>query len=280
MLTVNVVDKRLLRESFDRAAPYYEDAAILQREVAGRLLERLDFIRIQPRRIADLGAGTGFCIRDLIARYGDSEVIALDLAPAMLREARERRVFPGGQDRYVCGDLEALPLADSCVDLVVTNLTLQWCNDLVLSFLELQRILRPGGLLLFSTFGPDTLWELRDSWAWVDQNIHVNGFVDMHDIGDSLMTCGYRDVVMDVDRMRETFPDIVTLMRSLKRIGAHNVNAGRPRALTGKQRLADLSDAYERHRSEGVLPASYEVIFGHAWAPEVPGSNVVVGFSA
>ncbi len=275
MPSVNIFNKRLLRESFERAAPYYEQAAHLQREVAGRLLERLDMIRIQPRRIADLGAGTGFCVRDLVSRYGESEVIALDIAPAMLRVAKERGGAPARKDSYVCGDVEAMPLADSCVDLIVTNLTLQWCTDLTKTFPEFQRILRPGGLLLFSTFGPDTLWELRDSWARVDQDIHVNLFSDMHDVGDCLMSCGYRDVVMDVDRMRETFPDMYALMRSLKRIGAHNVNSGRPLALTGKRRLAVLADAYDRHRSGGLLPASYEVIYGHAWAPETPGMAAV-----
>ncbi len=269
-------NKRLLRESFNRSAPFYEEAALLQREVSARLLERLELIRLSPQRIVDLGCGTGFCTGYLVNQYRGVDLISLDIAPAMLRVAKDLHDNKGSSVFYVCGDVETLPLARSCMDLIVTNLTLQWCIDLTKTLEEFRRILRPGGLLMFSTFGPDTLWELKDSWAQVDQSVHVNSFLDMHNVGDRLMSCGFRDVVMDVDRMGETFPDLNSLMRGLKSIGAHNVNSGRLLSLTGKRKIDLLQSAYERHRTkDGLLPASYEVVYGHAWAPDLPGVTAV-----
>lgn len=266
------LDKARIRRSFDRAAPNYDDAAVLQREVAERLLARLDLVRLQPQRILDVGAGTGYCTRALSARYKNAEVVALDIAPAMLQAARGRQTWMqrwrGGQ-RFVCGDAEHLPLAANCVDLIVSNLTVQWCADLDAVFSEFWRILRPGGLLMISTFGPDTLSELRASWAAVDNAAHVSAFTDMHDIGDALVRARYADPVMDVEHFTVTYPDVVALMRDLKRIGAHNAALGRTRGLTGKGRLAVLQAAYEAYRRNGQLPATYEVAYGHAWAPAV-----------
>ncbi|MGD8617251.1 MAG: malonyl-[acyl-carrier protein] O-methyltransferase BioC, partial [Gammaproteobacteria bacterium] len=130
----------------------------------------------------------------------------------------------------------------------------------------LRRVLRPGGLLLFTTLGPDTLRELRDSWAAVDGYSHVNLFLDMHDVGDRLVRARFADPVMDVERLTLTYPDVWKLMRDLKQVGAHNVTTGRPRGLMGKSHMRRLGAAYERYRTDGVLPASYEVVHGHAWA--------------
>ena len=264
LLRAQMPDKVLARRSFEAAASAYDQAAALQLEVGQRLLQRLDLVRIQPERILDLGSGTGRCIPDLFARYKKAQIVALDIALPMLEHARRRGRWlrrPFG----VCADAEVLPFADSSFDLVFSNLMLQWCVNLEGVFAELRRVLRPGGLLMFTSLGPDTLRELRGSWQHVDGYNHVNAFVDMHDVGDALLRTRFADPVMDVERLTVTYPDVWKLMRDLKQIGAHNVTAGRPRGLTGKTRMQRLVMAYEQYRSNGVLPASYEIVNGHAW---------------
>ncbi|QKT03295.1 malonyl-ACP O-methyltransferase BioC [Ectothiorhodospiraceae bacterium 2226] len=264
------VDKARVRRSFDRAAPAYEGVAVLQREVRGRLLERLDLVRLRPAAVLDLGAGTGPAARALAGRYGDAHVYALDLAPGMLREARGARPLWQrwfGRQHFVCGDAEALPLAAGSVDLVFSNLALQWCNDLDRTFAEIRRVLRPDGLLLFSTFGPDTLKELREAWRAADAHTHVNAFIDMHDIGDALLRAGFADPVMDMESLCVTYPEALDLMRDLKTLGGRNATLGRPHGLTGRGHLRRVVEAYEPHRSAGRLPATYEVVYGHAWVP-------------
>ena len=260
-----IPDKRLARRSFASAAAAYDQVAVLQQEVGRRLLQRLDLVRIQPRRILDLGSGTGQCVPELGARYKKAQVVALDIALPMLRQARKRGRWRR-RPWCVCGDAESLPFADASFDLVFSNLMLQWCVELEVAFAELQRVLRPGGLLMFTSFGPDTLRELRNSWQQVDAYSHVNAFWDMHDVGDALLRARFADPVMDVERVTLTYPDVWQLMRELKQVGAHNVTAGRPRGLTGKARMQRLVAAYEDYRSDGVLPASYEIVNGHAWS--------------
>ena len=157
--------------------------------------------------------------------------------------------------------------------MIFSNLTLQWCSDLDKVFAEFRRLLKPGGLALFSTFGPDTLKELRDSWAAADKAVHVGAFIDMHDIGDALLRSGFADPVMDAERFTLTYADVYGVMNELKALGAHNAATGRPRTLTGKGRLRAMAAAYERYRDNGILPASFEVVYGLAWAPAVSAVN-------
>ncbi|MGD9409857.1 MAG: malonyl-ACP O-methyltransferase BioC [Thiohalocapsa sp.] len=261
---MNAIDKAAARRAFDAAADTYDAVAVLQREIGNRMLERLDYIRLAPKRVLDLGCGTGKALDALARRYRRAELIALDFAPGMLARARRRGHWLN-RPRVICADAEQVPLADDSVDLIFSNATLQWVNDLDASFRELLRVLRPGGLLLFSTFGPDTLRELRAAWAAADQGEHVSPFLDMHDIGDALVRARFADPVMDVERMTLTYATLHDLMRDLKQLGAHNALAGRSRGLTGRRRLAALADAYERERRDGRLPATYEVVHGHAW---------------
>jgi malonyl-CoA O-methyltransferase len=270
------LDRHAVRDSFARAAATYDDAAVLQREVADRLLERLDYIKMRPLRILDLGCGTGYLTRLLSQRYPSAQIIGLDLALPMLRAAqRHTRVrLPFGlgrrlsRCRYANADAEALPLSDTSFDLVVSNLTLQWCDpDRV--FRECRRVLRPAGLFLFTTFGPDTLKELRAAWRAVDGRVHVHDFIDMHDLGDALVRARFADPVMDVEHLMLTYSRVAGLLRDLKAIGAHNAAAARRQTLTGKHEFAQFEQAYEGfRRPDGLLPASHEVIFGHAWIPE------------
>ncbi len=196
-------------------------------------------------------------------------MLSVDLSLAMLREA-DRRRRPWRRFAGVCADASRLPLADGSIDLVFSNLMLQWCADPETVFRECARFLRPGGLLTFTSFGPDTFRELRRAWAAADGYTHVNRFIDMHDLGDAMLRAGLAEPVMDVERYTLTYPDVRSLMRDLKAIGAHNVNAGRSRGLTGRRAIERMAAAYENERREGRLPATYEVVFGQAWAPTTP----------
>ncbi|HSH28614.1 MAG TPA: malonyl-ACP O-methyltransferase BioC [Thiohalobacter sp.] len=260
------LDKRQVRIAFNRAAGSYDGVAVLQREVGERLLERLDLTRLEPQWALDLGAGTGQITRGLLKRYRGCRVMALDLAEAMLAHTR-RSAGWWRRPRLVCADAEQLPLAADSVDLLVSNLTLQWCNRLERTFAEFRRVLRPGGALFFTTFGPGTLKELRESWAEVDGHSHTNHFIDLHDIGDALVQAGLAEPVMDMEMLTLTYRELPTLVREIKELGAHNVTQGRARGLTGRARWRAFEQAYESRRRDGVLPLSYEVVYGHAWAP-------------
>jgi malonyl-CoA O-methyltransferase len=265
-----MLDKRRVRESFTRAADTYDGAAVLQREIADRLLERLEVVRLIPRRILDVGCGTGYDVRQLSRRYPRARVTGLDIAAPMARRARRRAGAWNrltGRCTFACGDAERLPLATASVDLVLSNLSLQWCDPPTV-FGEARRVLRAGGLYMFTTFGPDTLRELRAAWQAVDQSPHVHGFLDMHDLGDMLIGAGFADPVMDVEHVTMTYADVMGVLRDLKGLGAHNMAAARARGLTGKTRFARFRAAYEALARDGRIPATYEVVYGHAWAPE------------
>jgi malonyl-CoA O-methyltransferase len=264
----DALDHAAVRDSFSRAAGRYDDAAVLQSQVRRELLDRLGLVKLEPAVVVDLGAGTGHATLELKRRYRRSRVVAADLAEGMLREARRRRTLLRRFD-LVAADAVALPFRDATVDLIFSNLMLQWCTDPDTVLRECRRVLRPGGLLTFTTLGPDTLVELRRSWAAADADRpHVNTFLDMHDLGDALVRAGLAEPVMDVERYTLTYDEVRGLMRDLKAIGAHNAAAGRPRGLTGKQTLARMVESYETfRRPDGKLPATYEVVFGQAWGP-------------
>ena len=260
------LDVRHVRQAFGRAAATYEAHAVLQTEVGARLIERLEGVELEPARVLDAGSGPGLGASVLAARFPKADVIALDLALPMLRAATRHAGRPRAFSR-VCADVQALPLPDAGFDLVHSNLCLQWCDDPGLALAEFARVLRPGGLLLFSTFGPATLHELRTAFAAADAEPHVSRFVDMHDIGDALLTTGFRDPVLERDDFTLTYADALTLMRELRAIGATNADAKRQRTLTGKAHLARVVSAYESFRRDGVLPATYEVVYAQAFAP-------------
>ena len=267
------IDKKLMRRAFNRAAADYDAAAVLQREVCARMLERLDFIKLQPARILDAGGGTGWGTRQLAQRYPAAQVIALDIAIGMLQIARGhsswwRKLFSGAQQTQVCGDIEALPLASNSVEMVWSNLAVQWCNDLPDTFIELHRVLKADGLLMFSTFGPDTLKELRQAFRGVDQHNHLNRFADMHDIGDMLAHSGFAEPVMDMEIITLTYGDVRSVMQDLRSIGAHNATTGRAQGMMGKAAWQAVLENYECHRRNGKLPATFEVVYGHAWRPK------------
>lgn len=258
------LSKNASRRFFARAASRYDDAAVLQREVANRVLERIDAIKeLAPQVILDLGCGTGYALKPLGEKYPEAAVIGIDLAFPMLTVARQP-LLATDQTHLLCTDAELLPLADNSVDLVISNLTLQWCNP-VQVFDECYRVLRPGGLFLFTTFGPGTLAELREAWTQVDDHPHVHDFVDIHDIGDLLLKARFTDPVMDMDTLTLTYSDVPAMLRDLKDIGASNAAVNRKRGLTGRKHFQSFCRAYEAMAIDNRIPASYEVIYGHAW---------------
>ena len=270
------MNKGAVRRAFDRAAGRYDAAAVLQHEVCRRMAERLQLIKLAPRLILDAGCGTGNAHPLLRERFPQAHVVALDIAPAMLRVAAART--PWWRQLFrpalmpVCGDIETLPLVSGSVDLVWSNLALQWMSDTPHAFAELHRVLAPGGLLLFSTFGPDTLKELRAAYAAVDgPNVitkHVNRFIDLHDIGDMMVQARFADPVMDMEPFTLTYDNARAVMRDLKAIGANTVTDDRVQGLMSKARLQALETAYEPMRRNGKLPATFEVVYGHAWKPQ------------
>lgn len=266
------IDKRQVRRAFSRAATQYDASAVLQREVCIRMLEKLDYIKLKPARLLDVGSGTGWGTRQLGERYPKADITSLDIAIGMLQVSRGtsswwQKLFAAPRASYLCADVEALPIATNSVEMVWSNLALQWCNDLPATFVELNRILKTEGLLMFSTFGVDTLHELRIAFDGVDGYNHVNRFADMHDIGDMLVAAGFADPVMEMEKLTLTYEDVRAVMQDLKSIGANNATVGRATGMMGKTAWQRITQNYEKLRLDGKLPATFEIIYGHAWKP-------------
>ncbi len=262
-------DRREVQRAFGRSAARYEQHAWLQREVRARLYERLEDIEASPQTILDLGCGSGHGTAELKRRYSDATVIGLDIAHAMCRQCQRQSSWRR-RLHSIQADIQHLPLAANSVDLLIANLVLQWIDDLPGVITALRRILKPDGVMFFSTLGPDTLTELRQAWAAADDQPRVSHFVDQQVIGDLLLSSGFRNPVMDCDRITATYPDTATLMQDLKAIGAHNAHRHRPRGLTGKYKIAAMRQAYDAFRDphSGQLPATWEVFYATAWGAQ------------
>lgn len=257
-----------MRRAFGRAAGGYDRHAVLQREVGARLVQHLDPIRIEPRRMFDLGCGTGAQFESLRRRFPRAELVAIDVAVPMLVKARGRapwwRRALAPAPLLACADAGRLPFASSCAELAFSNLMLQWC-DAQAVFAEAARVLRAGGLLLFSTLGPDTLRELRAAFAESGAGGHVHEFVDMHDLGDALVAAGFADPVMEMETLTLEYSTVEALAADLRGGGERNALPGRPRGLGGRERWRRMAERYETRRRGSILPATYEVVYGHAW---------------
>ncbi|MBS1270317.1 MAG: Malonyl-[acyl-carrier protein] O-methyltransferase [Gammaproteobacteria bacterium] len=267
-MDINELDRRQVRRAFERAAGSYDEAAVVQRRMVDELIDRLGTIKIEPGRILDVGCGTGYARLSLMRRFPRSQYLGSDIAAGMLDQARPRAGRSRRNVEWVCGDIERLPLPDRSVDLVFCNAVLQWC-DPGTAFAEMHRVLRTEGVLMFGTFGPDTLKELREAWAEVDSKPHVHEFLDMHHTGDALLNAGFELPVVDVDRVTVTHRSVMSCLRDLKAIGANNAAGGRARGLMPRRKLHDLGKAYAGRRNEdGLIETTYEIVYGHAWAGE------------
>lgn len=259
------LDKKSVKKFFNRAAKSYDNAAILQEEVLDRLLQRLHYMRHRPETVIDIGCGTGKGVRGLQKHYPRARIYATDIALQMLQQARSRyRLL--GKKRLVAADMENLPFAARSFDLVFSSLALQWSNDLRATLAEFARVSRPGALLLFTSFGPDTLKELAASWLALDDHPHVHQFIDMHDVGDAMLAAGFSQPVVDAETIRMEYGDFRGLLDDLKNIGASNADVSRRRGLMTPRRLRELEASYRQSGFDnGRFIASYEVVYGHAW---------------
>ena len=281
-MSARLFDAKQVRRAFSRSAASYDAAAQLQHAVEARLLESLDYLddpavqREPPQRVLDLGCGTGRASIAMQKRWPKAQIVSLDLALPMLRQARGTSARSMGwlsnpfarKPAQVCADARALPLAEASVDVLFSNLCVQWVEDLDALFAGFRRVLKPNGLLLVSTFGPETLWELRDAFAHADAAPHVSPFADIAGFGDALVRAGFRQPVLDREEETTHYPDLPALMRELRAIGATNALASRRHTLTGRSRFATAASAYETHRDAQGLPATWETITAMAWAPE------------
>lgn len=257
--------KKHVRASFDRAAPTYDAAAVIQRMVCARLIDEMlataphnaPLADPAPLRIVDAGCGTGYGARLLRARWPAAHITGVDFAPAMLTFAR------ADVDQCIAADLESLPVADHCFDLWWSSLAIQWCAaDAV--FREAARVLVTGGQLAVSTLGPGTFAELRDAFSSVDDYRHTLAFSDIEAIGAALRGAGFVDVIVRRERHQNYYPDLRQLLRAVKAIGAQKVGAGGRRGILGRAAWQKVEAAYERHRQAAGLPASYDVILAYA----------------
>ena len=270
------VERDSVLRNASRAARGYDAAAVLAREVARRMGERLDLVTLEPHRILDIGCGTGADLRLLADRYPRAERVGCDFSLAMLREAGEelpwfKRLLPGGRAREairICGEAGRLPFGNGCMSLAWSNLMLHWLIDPLPAFREMHRVLVVDGLLMFTAFGPDTLKELRRCFVQADPMPHVHRFIDMHDLGDALVKAGFAEPVMDMETITLTYDTFEALLDDLRVSGAQCALAGRRRGLTGKTVWSRVHSAYEMHRRDGRLPATFEVVYGHAWKPK------------
>jgi malonyl-CoA O-methyltransferase len=270
-----LLEKRRIRRNFARAADGYDRSAMLSAEARARMLERLDLVRLTPSRILDAGSGTGAAAQALAQRYPRARVTALDFCLPALRMQRSggfwtkalRAAMGRGSISRLCADFERLPVRTGVMDLVISNLALHWSNAPEVVFAELQRVLRAGGLLMFTTLGPDTLKELAQASADTGGRSAVHRHVDMHDLGDMLVRTGFADPVMDMEYVTLTYARVDDLFRDLRGSGALSVRTGSIGLRTPRWRER-LSRRYELLRREGRLPATFEIVYGHAWKPE------------
>jgi malonyl-CoA O-methyltransferase len=260
------IDARIARRRFERAANSYAHASRLEAEIGARMLERLDYVKLAPRRVLDAGSGPVRDARALAKLYRKADVLALDFSRAMLHAGRPRlRFFQRRPPKPVCADMARLPLASTSIGLLWSNMALHWAAEPLAALREFHRVLAIEGLLMFSTLGPDTLAELRSA-AGPDR---VHAFADMHDLGDMLVAAGFAEPVMDTERITMVYADGEALLSDLRASGQTCALAAaggaQRRGLSGRRFRAALSDNLAAQRRDGKLSVSYEVVYGHAW---------------
>ena len=251
--------------SFNAHAAEYERAAIVQKEIGERLFERLDYLKIQPRYVLDLGCGTGFFSQQLKKRYPKAHIVGVDLAFMMLKQAQKNQPWLTKWS-LVHADMMSMPFPSGLFDLVFANQAIHWGAPIANVMREINRVMNKDGCFMFSTLGPDTFCELRNAWAIVDKHAHTNDYVDMHDLGDSLLAEHFADPVVDMEMLTVHYSALAKLLQALKAQGVRNTNPARNSGLTGRNSWRIFEEAMEKFRTEnGQFPLTYEVVYGHAW---------------
>lgn len=250
-------DYPALKRGFNRSADSYQTAARLSNLTGEQLLERLQYIKCEPKRILDLGAGVGTFSARLAKRYPKAEIVACDLAEARMQIAKRHKPW-FSKIRFCTATMQQLPFTRASFDMIFSNQCLYWTPDLKKATLEMARVLKPDGVLLFSSLGPDTLQEVRTRFAAFNTAPHINIFLDMHDVGDAILAAGFRDPVMDIERLRLAYPDLRALINELRATGERNYHPQRIRHLGRQNTWAGL-------QADGdIQEISYEIIYGHA----------------
>lgn len=254
-----------ISNAFNKQAIEYELAAKVQQEIGVRLLERLQYLNIKPQRILDLGCGPGFFSHELTLRYPQAQIVGLDLAQAMLVQAKKKQSWRRKWS-LVAADMQNMPFATGTFDLVFANQVIHWGKSLAQVFRELNRIIAVNGCLMFTTLGPDTFMELKKAWLGVNPYAHVNEFADMHDVGDCLMAERFLEPVVDMELLAVHYATLPKLLKALKAQGVKNINPQRNQGLTGKTAWRQFEHNYSAMQTDlGKYPLTYEVVYGHAW---------------
>jgi malonyl-CoA O-methyltransferase len=254
-----------ISKSFNLHAAEYQKAAIVQKEIGERLVERLDYLNMTPRYILDLGCGPGYFSKLLKKRYPNAQIIGVDLALMMLHCAHHQQsIFK--KWNLVQADMLRMPFSSGMFDLVFANQVIHWGSSLQAVMQEINRVMNINGCFMFSTLGPDTFRELRHSWSKVHAYAHTNDFADMHDLGDILLSEQFVDPVVDMEMLTVHYDSLPQLLKALKAQGVRNINPERNQGLTGRKAFQAFEEAIQQFRTEeGQFPLTYEVVYGHAW---------------
>lgn len=260
-----------VQQRHHRYAARYRSAAVINHVLADGLLQRLAYLRLKPQTIIDLGSGSGYLSQALCQRFPDAQIVAVDLTHAMHRQIQQPKLKRTNW-HLVTADAYQLPMATHSVDVIVSNVLLPLLLDYPALWQECQRVLQPGGLLLFSNLGPDTLQELKHSCLAIDQHSHVNTFIDLHDMGDGLIAAGFQDPVLDADRVQLSYPSLSALLHELKNLGSLQALAEPDTRYYGKAFWQHIERYYRQHFSDANqrLLVSVDAYFGHAFNPLKP----------
>ena len=263
--------KKDIQLAFNKAAKTYAQAAVLYQTTGERLLTRLDYMLCEPKTILDVGCGLGDFSEALARRYPEAQVVALDFSEKMIQEGRVSHADASSASSFewLMADMEKLPFQAESMDMIFANQSIQDVDDIALLFREFHRVLKPGGALLFSTIGPDTLKELKEAWACVDTYGHINECKDLHTLGDALLSQQFGQPVVDREEMILHYGNPQALLKDLKEQGSYNIHRLRRRGLMGLDALDYLLNGLEQQRQEnGKIALTYEVLYGHAWRGE------------